>query len=428
MTVRTVPASVGQRLLWLLDHYRDDGGALNESLAWRIKGHLDLDALQRALDALVTRHEALRTTFAGSAGRLLQTIHPPDPTPFTVSDIAPGDGGDQLEDLVRTEVEARIDPTNLPLRVGLWRLDVDDHVLFLSISHLVTDHQSNAIVATDLAAFYSAFAGGTDLDLPMIEWQYADWAEWQRTSLTGEKLARLQAHWGRVLAEARPIELPDFATGAVAGERAYERRRLGADVAGALAGIAEEYDSSPFAVALAAFYVHLYSLTGQSDIVVGSLFANRANKEILHTVGFFVNLLALRGRISPDKRFAEVLCDVTATAKCAMANQELPHHMLPAGTVHAHRVIFQFIEGEPRPAARARMRGLELTPIERRSDRARFTLELFVACAHDHVSPVLLYDRSRVDDTWAAGFADGYARLLSTLASAPTATVGALLS
>lgn len=428
MTVRTVPASVGQRLLWLLDRRRGEGGALDERLAWRIVGPLDVDALQQALDALAARHEALRTTFTGSASRLVQVVHSPGHVQFARRDCVTSYRDDHLENLVNTEFEARTNPADMPLRVGLWRLDDHDYLLHFSINPLVTDHQSNLKIATDLGVFYDAFAEGIEPDLPMIEWQYADWAEWQRTSFADGRLTKLQDHWRDVLTNARPFELPRLTTGAARGEKAYEWRRLGAEVARSLACVARDYDSSPFAVALAAFYVHLYGLTGQDDMVVASLFANRTRREIRHTVGFFVNLIPLRGTVGPSHCFAEVLLDTTAMIERATIHQELPYHMLPAKVAAAREVVFQFIDGEPRPTALTRLRGLELTPIERQSNRARFTLELFVAYARDHVSPVLLYDRARIDDAWAESFADGYVRLLRAVAVAPAATVGALLS
>lgn len=418
MGVRTAPASTGQRLLWLLDHHRGDGGLVNDRLAWRISGPLDVEVLQQTFDALVARHEALRTTFTGSGARLVQVVRPPYRAHLLTSEVTPLGGLDQLEDLVSAAVETAIDPAAMTMRADLWRLGEDNHVLLLSINPLVTDHRSNVILATDLAALYEAFARGLDPNLPKIGWQYVDWSEWQRASFAAGRLAELRMHWAEALVGARTVVLPERPADAHPGEKAYQWRHIPDECRTALARIANDYDTSPFAVSLAAFFVHLYGLTGQSDVVIGSLFANRAKSEVLDTIGLFANLVALRGHVSPEGQFTEVLRDTTSMVASATAHQELPYHMLPAGT-RAHEVIFQFVEGEPRPTALTRIKDLTVVPIERQSARPRFTLEMFVAYMHDRVSHVLLYDRARIDDRWACRFADDYVHLLGAVAAAP---------
>ena len=199
MSVREVPASIGQRLLWLLDHYRGRVGQLNEQLVWRIRGPLDTGALEEAVDALCRRHETLRTSFAVRGRRLLQVIH--DPRPLELVRVDRSDAADRdaaVDELAFEEGSAEIDATVWPVRVSLWRFDDRDHLFCLNVHHLAIDGVSLELLARDLAGFYNR-AVGAPAELPEIGWQYAEWSEWQRARLESGEAARLQEHWARRL-------------------------------------------------------------------------------------------------------------------------------------------------------------------------------------------------------------------------------------
>jgi hypothetical protein len=425
VTVREVPASVGQRVLWLMNRHRGGGPALNERLVWRVRGPIDPGAMQFALDALAERHEALRTTFAGRGRGLIQRVGRAAAVEF---DHVRVDGaGDGLERAIAAEAERELDLDRSPLRGALISSGPRDHVLFLSIHHLVTDHSSNALVAADLATLYEqATQGGPPP--PPVNWQYADFSEWQRGQFESGRQAELQAFWAMDLEGAAFARLPwrEPATGL--SERAYERRRLDAEVARALTRLADATGTSRFAVALAAFLAELFALTGQRDIAVASLYANRPRPEVARTVGFFVNLLVLRGVVDPDAGWLEFVRRTGDRVSRAAAHQDLPFHMLPPRALsgRADDVVFQYIEGEPRPAAHARLTTAELTPLEREWRRSRFALELFVAYDRTGVVPILVYDTGRVDAELARRLADGYVTVLGAIAGGETRSVGAL--
>jgi hypothetical protein len=419
-----------------MDRHRGGGGDLNERLAWRIGGPLDRNALQRALDELVTRHEALRTTFAGAGRRLEQRVHEPAPVALAEHELPAATGEDELAAILAARAEERIDTAGPPLRAHLWRLAADDHVLLLALHHLVTDGRSNAIISAQLGALYDAAASAGAAHLPPTGWQYADWAMWQHRRLEGSALQASREHWRAALAGTQSPRLPDRSAHVTAapGTKGYERRRVQRRTARALAGVAAAHGTTRRALALAAFVIALRGVTGQDDLAVASLFDNRERPEVEHSVGFFVNMLLLRGRASADLPFADLLAEIEGTIGAARAHADLPLQLLPPGLVQTppggrvEDVLFQFVDGEPRPGALARMARLRVTPIERQSDRSRFALELFVAWSGDELAPVLLVDRGRFDEVWSRRFADDYIALLERLAAGPDATIDELLA
>lgn len=428
-----VPASVGQRLLWLMNRRRGSSGALNERLVWRIRGPLDTDALAHALDGLTARHEGLRTTFAGRGRGLVQQVHAPRAMALRREPLRDVDGA--LDAAIDAEGRVEIDPGHGPVRARLWGLSDDEHVLFVSVHHLVTDQASNAIIARDIAALFEhAVGGGPPLD--PVGWQYRDWSERQRARLETE-LDGLQAFWRRQLAGARFVDLPPR-SGASAGldDRAYERRTLGPAVAAASRALADRHETTIFALMLAAFFTHLHGVTGRDDLALATLFANR-DARTSGTVGFFVNMLVLRARVDPDMTFTDLLLATSATIDDCGRHRELPYQMLAPDTIRAQPgggvgraddVVFQCVEGDPRPTAQARIAGLQLDPVEREWRRSRFALELFVAHAQDAVTPIVVYDTGRFDLQWARTFADGYAATVAAIAADPQVSVRELVA
>jgi hypothetical protein len=422
-TLRTAPVSYGQRLLWLLDRRAgaEGAGELNERLAWRIRGPLEIAALRGALDTLEARHEVLRTSF-GAAGRsLVQTIHPPSGVALEVADADAESGDAAPAELVDAAAGARIDPAGAPLRAFLWRLAPHDHVLALVLHQLITDPRSSALLAEELGIAYDR-GRGSARELPATAWQYADWCEWQSSSLAGMALRELQRSWRAELDGASFVALPAGPGEGAPGEKRYERRMLGSAAADGVRRLAQAERATPLAVALAAFWATLHEATGQRDLAIASLFANR-RPEVERTLGLFVNMVVLRGRISPRATLAELVRSTAGMLESADRRAALPFHMLAPnllggaarGGARAEDVVFQFLEGEPRASALARMHGLELAPIERQPRRARFALEVFVALMPDALAPVVLYDAGRIPGAWARSLTDRYVERLAAL-------------
>jgi len=425
VATRTVPASVGQRLLWQMDHYRGANGALNCPVLLRLRGALRTDALRAALVALACRHEALRTTFTGRGPRLAQVIHERPRGPELVETDLSGEREPEAAAgrAIEAEARRRVDPERWPVRASMWRLGEREHVLCVNLHHLVTDGWSCGIVASDLARLYGQIAGGGPA-LPDVGWQYARWVEWQRELLQGEGLRRLREYWRRQLADAELPDLPRASARAAAGERrtVVERAAIPGPAVRALETRARAASTALFTELLAAYYVLLRRTTGQSDLAVASIFANRARPELRHTVGFLSNMVLLRGRLGRDRApFDDVVRDVSEVVIGAFAHQDLPYQLLPLDTVRAgaarpESVVFQLFAG---PLERTVAAGVEWEPIITVPDGigSRWDFELSLAPAGDDLAVLLCYASDLYAPEWARRFLDDYVALVQEVAT-----------
>jgi hypothetical protein len=433
---RTLEASAGQRLLWLLDHYRGQEGRVNVPLGWRITEPLDEAALAAALDDLCIRHEALRTTYGALGRRLMQTVH--GARSFDLRSVsAPAIGADEVEGAlsrVRSLARRNLDAARSPVQAALWRLGPADHLLLLNIHHLATDFFSGAVIARDLEALYELRSGLATAPLPPVQWQYADWSEWQRERFAAGRLEQLQGFWRERLAGARLPQLhadaapstpgPDPSPAGTVGE--LERGTVQLDfepgTSAALRAAARSLRSTLFPVMLAVFFGQLHRVSGERDLTIASLFTNR-RPEVRESVGFFVNMVALRALVDPDAAFATLARTARGTVMQALANCELPIQMLPAtalpGGGRVDDVVFQFLEAPAEPPRRRRFE-----PIDVAVPAGRFALELVVRAGDQCM---LRFDPERFDTRWAMAFLDGYGRLLAAACNAPERSLAELL-
>jgi condensation domain-containing protein len=344
---RIAPASVGQRVLWALQHYRGGDGALNVPVLLRIRERVDADRLQRAVDSLAARHEALRTTFRRSRHELELVVYPPRPVPLTIVDLAAAADRDAAAARAITEeTRSAIDPGEWPMRATMWALGPEDHIVCLNIHHLVTDDSSSAIIVRDLAALYGG--AGESAGLPPVHWQYSEFTSWQRAELTGDARDRHLRYWIAHLEGARSPALPAAAaTGA--GQRSSTRTArtsMETELIEALRLLARKQRATFFTVLLAAFAAGLAAMTGSADLTITSLFSQRTRRELVNTVGYFVAPLVLRVRVPEQASFAEFLESARATVLGAMEHQALPYHLLPPhvvppGALRPDDLVFQ---------------------------------------------------------------------------------------
>ncbi|HTB49608.1 MAG TPA: condensation domain-containing protein [Solirubrobacteraceae bacterium] len=423
---REEKASIGQRVLWQMDHHRGGHGALNCPLLLRLDGPLDVAALQAAIDALALRHEALRTTFVGRGPRLRQLIHA-EPLPLAITELDIGEATTQENGLVEAiagEVQTPTDIGERPIRLTLWKLAAERRVLCMNMHHLTTDGWSTALVANELGRLYRAIVADGP-DLPAVDWQYADWAEWHHRQLEGERLRRMRTYWRERLAGAKLPELPRRHSDVPLLERRtnVERRLLDADTVKAMQALARTFSTAFFTCLLAVYYVLLSHETGEGDLAVGSIFANRSRREAQSTVGFLSNMVVLRTRLSRRATFAEVIRAADDTVIGAFSHQELPFQMLPLDTIAAESmrpdaIVFQLFAG---PMAPAKIGGVAFEPIIDVPEGIgnRWELELSLAPAPDGLAVLLSYARDLYDGRWASSFLDGYVALASALARRP---------
>ncbi|TXS41851.1 amino acid adenylation domain-containing protein, partial [Streptomyces sp. or43] len=324
-----LPLSFAQQRLWFLDQLEPGSTEYTMSTRLRLDGDVDLEALSAALNAIVARHEVLRTRLvAGADGVAYQVIDAPAPMPLPVLDVSGSvDPQGAANDVVTKDALTPFDLANGPLLRGmLVRIAADEHVLSLVIHHVVFDEWSDRVFQRELAALYEAFRAGEPNPLPPLEFQYADVVAWQRQRLTGDVLDSHLAYWRGKLSGASELELPtDRPRPAVRStEGAMVRFEAPAGTAEALKGLSREHGTTMFMTLLAAFDVLMGRYVDSDDIVVSTPVANRNRAETEGLIGFFVNTLVLRTDLSGDPTFAELLGRVRETALGAYAHQDLP--------------------------------------------------------------------------------------------------------
>ncbi|GAA0229475.1 hypothetical protein GCM10009527_027460 [Actinomadura nitritigenes] len=329
---RPLPPSFAQRRLWFL-HQLDPGSAeYDQPLALRLRGALDVPALTRALDAIVERHEVLRTRLVAEDGVPVQVVDPPGGFGLAEIDLSGGpDPVARARELVDADAASPFDLQTGPLVRGcLLRLGPDDHVLSLNLHHVVSDERSALVMRRELAVLYEAYAGGAEPSLEPLPVQYADYAVWQRDRLQGATLDRLLGYWRDRMAGAPALELPADRPRPPVRSTAGALAPFSVDepTTTALRALARASGATMFMTLLAALTALLRWYADQDDLVVGTPVGGRDQAETEGLIGFFVNAVALRVDLSGDPTFAELVTRVRREALGAYAHQELPFEQL----------------------------------------------------------------------------------------------------
>ncbi len=327
-----LPASYAQQRMWFLD--RLEGGAVyNVPIANRLRGPLDLAALRRALDALIERHETLRTSFALVDGVPQQVIAARRPVALEVIDLSDAPAAER--DALRIAGERATASFDLSadqlVRATVIRISTQDHVLSLVLHHIVTDAWSMRVLGRELAELYDASLNAREAQLPELCIQYGDYAVWQQEWLEMGGLEDQIAYWKRHLAGAPAVlELPTDRPRPA--EQSFRGRTLRTvlprDLLERLHGVGQRAGTTPFMTLLAAFATLLARYSRQDDVVVATPVANRGRVELENLIGLFVNTLAMRVDLAGDPTFLEVLARVRETALGAFANQDVPFEKL----------------------------------------------------------------------------------------------------
>ncbi|HET7464986.1 MAG TPA: amino acid adenylation domain-containing protein, partial [Longimicrobium sp.] len=348
-----VPLSFAQQRLWFVEQLGHSDGAYHIRGALRLRGELDRPALGRALDRIVARHEALRTTFADTDGVPEQRIAPAD-AGFTLAEHdlrGRADAEAELERLTAEEARAPFDLERGPLVRGrLIRLGEADHALLLTMHHIVSDGWSMGVLFGELDALYEAFRRGAPDPLPPLEVQYADYAVWQRRWVEGEVLREQAEYWARTLAGAPellelPADRPRPAQAELAG--AWVGVELGEELTAGLKALSRRHGTTLYMTLLAGWAVVLGRLSGQDEVVIGTPTAGRGRREIEKLIGFFVNTLALRLDLAGAPTVAELLERARERALAAQKHQDIPfeqvvERLAPARSL-AYHPLFQVL-------------------------------------------------------------------------------------
>ncbi|MES1244335.1 MAG: amino acid adenylation domain-containing protein, partial [Acidobacteriota bacterium] len=421
-----VPASFAQQRLWFLDRLEPGSPVYNLPTRVRLQGPLDPAALRRSLTAIVGRHDALRTTFTAKDGEPVQVVHPPGEADLPVVDLA--GFADPMAEAERIGALDAAQPFDLErgplLRATLLRLGPDDHVLLLTVHHIVWDGWSLNVFIRELSACYRGQA------LPGLAVQYADYSEWQRRRLQGEGLERHLAYWRERLAGA-PAALdlptdrprPPFQT----WRGASERIAIDARTAAAVRELARREGSSVFMTLLAAFTAVLARCARQLDVVVGTPTANRERVELEPLLGFFANSLVLRVDFPGDATFRNLLARVRGATLGAYSHQEVPFEKLVEalkpernlGQNPIYQVTFA-LEDSERPALD--LPGVTATPLVADSGTAKFDLALYMedrGGRGGRITGLLEYNRDLFERATAARLLARFSTLLESAVAEP---------
>ncbi|MDY7225116.1 non-ribosomal peptide synthetase [Hyalangium rubrum] len=326
-----LPPSFAQQRLWLLDQLDPGSPLYNIAGAVRMSGRLDVEALTLSLGGVVARHEALRTSFVSRAGEPFLKLHPPMPLPLVTRDLSALPEAERLAEARRQAAEWAQLPFDLSrpplLRALLLRLGAEEHRLVLSVHHIVSDGWSLGVLIQEVATLYGAVLSGQPAALAPLPFQYADFAQWQRSWLQGERLQQLLAYWKQQLIGAPdatdlPLDRPRPAVQSFKGELLLFT--LSPRLTDSLRALSQRQGATLFMTLFSAFNVLLSRYTGQEDLVVGTTIAHRTRAELEGLIGFFVNTLAIRTDLSGAPRFVDLLGRVKQTLLAAYAHQDAP--------------------------------------------------------------------------------------------------------
>jgi len=354
------PLSLQQEFLRMVDH-GDGTGPFGPRYTivggWRIVGELDVDTLQGALDDVVARHEALRTSIVLDDGDPHQRICPPSSPDLAVSDLAGRDQGDRelaAEEFLN-EIESGVfGADEMPLlRMVLGRFDHRDAVLVLVAHHTAVDGWSAQLVMRDLAACYAARRERRPPDVPEVR-QLREYVAWQHANAAGPEVTAARAFWRENLRGARVVGIPTDRPRPAEGQfvTGWHRFLLEDDLKSATLALASETRGSPFMVLLAAYLTYLGEQTGATDLVVPTFTPGRHPAWVQNTVGSFYNLLPLRTDISGCRSLRDVVTRVRATCIAAYAHEipfiqimeEAPDLMASVIEPNAACCVFQVVQ------------------------------------------------------------------------------------
>ncbi|MDC9606952.1 non-ribosomal peptide synthetase [Xenorhabdus griffiniae] len=385
-----LPLSFAQQRLWFISQLDPAASqAYHLSVTLRLTGQLDYPALKAALDRLIARHESLRTRFILVAGQPCQHIDPADiGFALTYHDLRPIDPvlrTQHVAELANSEAQAPFDFVQGSLFRGqLLQLADDEHVLLLTLHHIITDGWSVGVLVQELSIFYRAALDGQPDPLPPLPIQYADYAVWQQEQLQGMAFTKQRDFWCTQLADAPalltlPTDRPRPAVQTYAGNRVPVH--VDADLLDSLKVLGQRHNTTLFMTVLSAWSLVLARLSGQADIVTGTPVANRPHQELEGLMGFFVNTLALRISCHDNLRVTDLLAQVRVRALAAYSHQDLPFEQVveaiqPERSLSYSPLFQVMLALNNTPAQELTLPGLQLTTIAQEHRSAHFDLTL----------------------------------------------------
>lgn len=422
-----VPTSHAQRRLWFADQLNGGSPEYHVRTVWRLRGRVDAGALQHAFDAVVDRHETLRTRFAAVDGEPVQIVDPARRVSLQQTDwrrMDPGDQARRVAERIRREGDDPFDLAQGPLlRAQLIRVADDEHVLIRTTHHIVSDGWSEGIFNTELTSFYAAARSGRELSLPRLPIQYADFALWERRWLDGERLERGLAYWRRQLAGARHLTLPTRRRPTVQTfDAAVYETTIEAPQLTAIKRLGWSHQATLYMTLLAAFVAMLSELTGQQDVVVGAPWANRRQRALAGLIGFFVNTCAIRVDVGAGASFADMLASVKRAAVEAGEYQHVPFDrvveaLAPTRDPTMMPIVQVVFVLQNASRSYPNLSGVQIDELRPEILRLRFDVEVHAREHDGRLALAWVFNRDLFDRDSVASMAQQYEHLLSLLCS-----------
>lgn len=385
------PLSYAQQRLWFIDQLEPGNPAYNIPFAVRLQGKLNPEAVEKSLQQIVRRHEILRTTFSNIDGKGMQVIHQEGKIHLEHLDISHLNQAEQnkhLKSLIAERTLLSFDLSKGPLgQISLIRLHPEEWILLLVLHHIICDGWSMGVLIHEFVQFYQSFYEGKEAILPDLKIQYADFAQWQRSRLSGELREKQLSFWKAQLGSHPPVlNLPtDKPRPAInRGRGASARKCYPITLQNGIQQLSLAEQTTSFMTLLAAFNVLLSRYASQDEICVGVPIANRNRAELENLIGFFVNTLVIRSDLSVSVSFRQFLREVKETALNAFAHQDLPFEMiveeLQPERDMSYTPLFQVMfSHQPGNALTTGLPGLTISRMELDNPTSKFDLLLNLA-------------------------------------------------
>ena len=436
-----VPLSFGQEALWFFEQVVGKSTVYHVPLAYRIKGGLDATRLGEAMTAVVERHEVLRTAVIDSDGTAHQVVLQPEGPYLTINDLSdstPSERPDAADAILRGQIVSPLDlASGEVFRACLIRFDSTDHLLIIVLHHIATDGWSNRLLISELSEAYSALLAGKDITQALTELpvQYADYAWWQREWLSGPALEARLSYWSDQLDGLLPLELRSLAPRP--RRPTFAASRLITEVHGTVharaVDTARQARVSLLSELAAAFSLTLAALTGRADISFGTMFAGRADPDLEHLIGCFVNAVVLRSDLSDDPTFRVVTQQLNRSISDAIdrevpfgsvVERTAPRRTLPHNPLF--HVVVQLLSGSAAPIV-PHLPGASCQAIDAYQGQHPFDLTVTFIMSGERLTMHVEYSLELFDEAFAQSFADRLLLILDLGTAAPNSTAYAVI-
>ncbi len=430
------PLSFSQERLWFI-HQKEGTLQYHLPTVLRLKGKLNVETLVHAIQNIINRHEVLRTVIIEKDGRGYQQIKPKDEWRLNIVDGSGyKDDNELFRQFVRQLVNEPFDLSNdYMLRAHLVDMDIDDHVLVVTMHHIASDAWSQSVLVKEVLEFYTSFIDNRPDELPPLEIQYADYANWQRSYLHGDILAQKLEYWKNKLDGTETLQLPTDYT------RPTVQTYKGGDVYFAidtklseqLRTLSKQQGATLFITLLAVYKALLYRYSGQHDISVGTSFARREQHELENLIGLFVNTLALRDEINPEASFIELLQQVKTTTLGAYENQDIPFEKIVETVVkertQGRNPLFQvmLVFANTPEVSELRLPGLELSKEAYEQNTTKFEITFFITETVDGLKGSVQYSTDLYRKETIEQMVSHFKTLLNSALKTPQEKVGRLV-